>query len=126
LQPRWSPDTTLPTIPVLSGGAITTTSSIPLTWTASTDNVGVAGYRLIRYTPAYTTGHSGRGGGITYHPATYSLLVDGISPATTSYPLMGLSPNSTYNYAVADYDAAGNKSGYSIAGGKTLQTPSIT
>ena len=119
------PDTTPPTVPVLSVGAITTTSAIPLSWTASTDNVGVAGYRLFAYTPAYATGHSGRDGGITYHPATYSLLVDGISPTTTSYTFTGLSPDTTYNYAVAAYDAAGNQSGYSTAGGTTLQVPSI-
>ena len=121
-----TPDTTPPSTPVLSVAAITSTSSITLNWTAATDNVGVAGYRLYQYTPAYVSGHSGRGGGGTYHPATYSLLVDGISPTTTSHTFTGLSPLTTYNYAVAAYDAAGNQSSYSTAGGTTLQSPSIT
>ena len=119
-------DTTPPTAPVLTMAPITTTSSISLSWTASTDNVGVAGYRLFRYTPAYSSGHSGRGGGVTYHPATYTLLVNNISPTTTSYTFTGLSPLTTYYYVAAAFDAAGNQSAYSApVSGTTLQTPTI-
>jgi len=121
-----TPDTMPPTVPVLSVGTITTTSSIPLSWTASTDNVGVAGYRLFQYWPAYVTGHSGRGGGSTYHPPTYKLLAD-VSPTTTSYTVTGLAPFTTYNYVLAAYDAAGNQSGYSVpVSGTTLETPTIS
>jgi hypothetical protein len=120
-----NPDTTPPTVPVLSVGTITSTSAIPLNWTASTDNVGVAGYRLYWWTPAVYRGHSGRGGGITLvSPAKYTLLADNLS--STSYTVTGLSPNSTYHFAVAAFDAAGNQSAYSnIVSGTTLLTPTI-
>ena len=43
-----APDTTPPTVPtglVVTG---TTTTSVALAWTASTDNVGVTGYKIYR------------------------------------------------------------------------------
>src|SRR5207244_2859658 len=57
-----------------------------LSWTASTDNVGVAGYTIYR-------------GGSQI--ATTSL---------TSYSDTGLSPSTAYAYTVAAYDAAGHVS----------------
>ncbi len=78
-------DTVAPTIPAnLSAGPCET--SIALSWAASTDNVGVAGYVI------YLGGDSvGITTGVTY-------TVDGLSPATE------------YILAVAAFDAAGNKS----------------
>jgi autotransporter-associated beta strand protein len=121
-----TPDITPPSAPTLSVGTITSTTSIPLSWTTATDNVGVAGYRIFLYTPAVYKGHSGRDGGITLvSPAKYTLLVDNLT--TTSYTLTGLTPNTTYQFAVAAFDAAGNQSPYSgLVTGTTLLAPSIT
>ncbi len=77
-------DTTPPSAPSgLSATAVSSTQ-INLGWTASSDNVGVAGYRVYR-------------GGT---------LVG--STAGTSYSDTGLSPSTTYTYYVRALDAAGN------------------
>lgn len=119
------PDKTPPTAPVVTVGPITAVDSIPLTWSGSTDDLGVVGYRIFIYTPAVYRGHSGRGGGYTLvSPAKYTLLVNNI--ASTSYTITGLLPNSSHQYAVAAYDAAGNQSAYStVVTGTTLLAPSF-
>lgn len=78
-------DTTAPTRPT---GLTATPSAdrITLTWTASTDNVGVAGYTVRR------------GDG---------LVVDAPS---NSYPDTAVNPGATYTYTVEAFDAAGNRS----------------
>lgn len=98
-------DTSAPTIP--SGLTATATSStqINLTWSASTDNVGVTGYRLERCQGATCT--------------SFSQIA---SPASTSYSDSGLSAGTTYRYRVAARDAAGNTSGYSSIVSATTQT----
>jgi len=61
-------------------------TSITLTWAASTDNVATTGYRVFR---------------------------DNVSIGTTStlqYVDQGLSPNTQYQYEIAAYDAAANES----------------
>lgn len=120
------PDTVAPTAPIVTIGPITSVSSIPLSWTGATDNVGVVGYRIYNFTPAVYRGHSGRGGGYTLvSPAKFTLLVD-VGPAT-SYTFSGLLPSSTHQYAVTAYDAVGNQSGYSsVVIGTTLLAPSFT
>ena len=120
------PDTTPPTAPTLTIGPVTAVDSLPLSWSGATDNVGVVGYRVFTYTPAVYKGHSGRGGGYTLvSPAKYTLLVDGLTSTATT--ITGLTPNTTYQYAVAAYDAAGNQSAYSpVASGTTLLKPSFT
>ncbi len=117
-----TPDTTVPTAPSYpTVGANITSTSLPLTWTASTDGDGVAGYNLYKYIPP--VGHSGRGGGIT-KPAQYILLVTGIPGP--SYTVMGLAPGTTYQYALAAYDGAGNVSPYSnVVTGTTYIAPTI-
>jgi hypothetical protein len=119
------PDNVAPTPPTLTLGTINTVNSIPLSWTGATDNVGVVSYNLYAWTPAVYRGHSGRGGGITLvSPAKYTLLVSGVT--STSYTFTGLAPLSSYNYAVAAVDAAGNVSTPSnIVTGTTLELPSI-
>ncbi|MFF2886421.1 discoidin domain-containing protein [Paenibacillus sp. NPDC057967] len=67
----------------------TSSSSINLTWSASTDNVGVTGYRIYR-------------GGSQVGTAT-----------GLSYADSGLSANTSYSYTVRAVDAAGNQSGNS-------------
>lgn len=84
-------ETTAPSTPV---GLHTTSIQddyINLAWVASTDNVGVAGYRLYR---------SGS-------------VVD--VSGTTSASDVSVASNTRYTYTVAAFDAAGNRSGTSVA-----------
>ncbi|MEO3821043.1 glycoside hydrolase family 9 protein [Plantactinospora sp. B24E8] len=83
-------DTTPPGTPTgLTASAVTTTGAT-LSWTASTDNVGVTGYRVYREAGA-----------------TDTLL--GTVTATT-YPVTGLTAGTTYQFYVVAVDAAGNVS----------------
>jgi large repetitive protein len=87
------PDTTPPSAPTgLAGSA--TGSTMSLTWTASSDDVAVAGYRVYRSSTANFT------------PGPANLV--GTS-ATTSYSDPGLAMG-TYYYRVVAVDAAGNAS----------------
>lgn len=84
-------DTQAPSVPGGLQVTGTTAGSASLSWTASTDNVGVVGYDLLR---------------------------DGIVVATatgTGYTDGGLAPSTAYDYAVKAKDAAGNASGSSAA-----------
>ncbi len=84
-------DTAAPTAPT---GLKTTTvsgTSVALSWTASTDNVGVTGYKIFRNGTQVATS------------------------ATTSYTNTGLTYGTTYSYTVAAYDAAGNTSAQTAA-----------
>src|SRR5437870_5227278 len=80
------PDITPPSVPTNLSASAMSSLQMNLSWTASTDNVGVAGYTIYR-------------GGSQI--ATTSL---------TSYSDTGLSPSTAYAYTVAAYDAAGNVS----------------
>ncbi len=82
-----SSDTQPPTVPSGLGAAAVSPSQIDLSWTASTDNVGVAGYVIYRNGAQIAT------------------------TVNTSYQNSGLSPSTTYIYRVTAYDAAGNLSG---------------
>ena len=77
-------DTTPPTSPALSGTA--SKAKITLTWTASFDAVGVAGYRIYRNGALWAT----------------------VAGTKTSYS--GSRSNKVYTYTVVAYDAAGNSS----------------
>jgi chitodextrinase len=79
-------DTQAPTVPTNVVASSKTTTSITLSWTASTDNVGVAGY-----------GH-------------YKNNVLENPGGGTSYTFGGLTCNTSYTLAVDAYDAAGNRS----------------
>jgi glucose/arabinose dehydrogenase/PKD repeat protein len=92
-------DTTPPSTPTGLAATPASASQINLTWTASTDNLAVAGYRVFR-----------NGG-----------LVGTV--ATLSYPDVGLAASTTYTYAVAAYDAAGNTSAQSVPASAT--TPPV-
>jgi chitodextrinase len=92
-------DTTPPSVPTNLTVTGTTASTVSLAWTASTDNVGVAGYKIYR---------AGAQVGTT---------------SATSYTDTGLAPSTAYSYTVSAYDAAGNNSGPSSATqGTTTQT----
>ena len=86
-----STDTTAPTVPTnLTASSITTTSAT-VSWTASTDNIGVTGYKIFRNGTQVGTSTS------------------------TSYGLTGLTAGTTYSITVQAYDAAGNSSASSTA-----------
>ncbi|MGF7045912.1 chitodextrinase [Paenibacillus sp. DS2015] len=84
-------DITAPTIPTNVTSTGTTQTTTTLSWTASTDNIGVTGYEIWR---------NGVKVGTT---------------ALTSYTNTGLTPATAYNYTVKAYDAAGNISAASAA-----------
>ena len=84
--PEGSEDTEAPSVPQNLVATVLDTTSVDLTWSASTDNVGVTGYNIYRNS---------------------SLLT---STASTSYTDINLEGSSTYTYSVSAYDAAGNQS----------------
>ncbi|HWG25871.1 glycoside hydrolase family 6 protein [Actinospica sp.] len=84
-------DTTPPSAPTGLTVSGTTSSSASLTWTASTDNVGVTGYDIYRGTTLAGTS------------------------TTTSFTDTGLAASTQYSYTVVAYDAAGNLSSPSAA-----------
>ncbi len=99
-----APDTTPPSTPFGLSAIAVSASQINLSWTASTDNIAVTGYRIERC----------QGFGCT----TFNQI--GV-PSTNSYSDTGLSANTPYSYRVLASDAAGNLSGYSsIANATTL------
>ena len=80
------PDTTPPSTPFAFTTTSATTTSIATSWTASTDNVAVAGYHVFR---------------------------DGLNVATTSvtsFTFAGLACGTSHTLAVEAFDAAGNLS----------------
>ena len=84
------PDTTAPSVPA-GLGATPASTQVTLAWTASTDNVGVTGYRVYR-------------GGVLI-----------AAPSGTSYTDTGLTNGTAYTYRVAAVDAAGNVSAQTTA-----------
>jgi endo-1,4-beta-xylanase len=90
------PDTQAPSTPAGLIASATTSSSISLTWTASTDNVAVTGYQILRA--------PGASGG--------SFAQVGTS-ATPSFTNSGLPASTTFRYQVRAVDAAGNASAVS-------------
>ncbi len=94
-------DTAPPSTPANLLATAISSTQINLTWTASTDNVGVTGYRIYRW--------QGPGSTPTQIGTT----------ATISYSDTGLTANTTYSYTVSAYDAAGNVSGQSSSASAT-------
>src|SRR5262249_40795121 len=84
-----APDTVAPTVPMGVTVTSVTTSRVNLSWSASSDNIGVTGYRVFR---------------------DGSLV--GTSPSTT-FADQGLTPQTSYSYTLAAVDAAGNVSALS-------------
>nr|WP_246096298.1 family 14 glycosylhydrolase [Paenibacillus sinopodophylli] len=84
--PSQSTDTTAPTIPTNLSSTGKTDTSVSLSWSASTDTVGVSGYELWRNGSKVAT------------------------TSTNSITHTGLTANTAYSFAVKAYDAAGNVS----------------
>ncbi|MBP9792375.1 MAG: fibronectin type III domain-containing protein [Flavobacterium sp.] len=97
-----SADTTAPTAPTSLTASGTTAASTNLSWTASTDNVGVTGYEV-------------------YQGATLKATV-----TTTSYTVTGLTAATAYTFSVKAKDAAGNVSASSNTVNVTTSSTTIT
>lgn len=105
--PSPNPDTQAPTTPSSLTATVVSTTVMSLSWTTSTDNVGVTGYELDRCSGSSCT--------------NFLLLA---SPTNNSYSDTGLTANTAYRYRVRARDAAGNTSAYSpIASGTTQANP---
>lgn len=94
-------DTTPPSTPTNIVAVVNSSSEVDLSWSASSDNVGVVGYKIYRNDTqiATTTG--------------------------ASFQNTGLSPATTYVYMIAAYDAAGNVSAKSSPVPAATQSPSL-
>ncbi|MEK7201682.1 MAG: fibronectin type III domain-containing protein, partial [Patescibacteria group bacterium] len=92
-------DTTTPTVPGTPTSSNITQTSATLTWSASTDAVGVTGYKVFRNGTQIAT------------------------PTTPSYIDSGLTAQTAYSYTVSAYDGAGNNSGLSGSVGVTTLAP---
>ena len=85
-------DTQAPTVPTALRSSNLSATGCTLTWTASTDNVGVT---------------------------SYEVLINSASPRTVNHPtttlnITGLAPSTNYTLTVRARDAAGNVSGLSL------------
>jgi hypothetical protein len=87
--PTPTTDTTAPSVPTGLAATAVSDTQVNLAWTASTDNIGVTGYKIFR---------NGVQVGTT---------------SSTSYQNTGLAGGTAYSFAVAAYDAAGNASAQS-------------
>jgi acid phosphatase type 7 len=82
-------DTSPPTVPTGLSATVVTPTRVDLSWNASTDNVGVAGYTVYR---------------------NGSVLAN---VGSTAFSDFSATANSTYTYRVDAFDAAGNRSAQS-------------
>ena len=96
------PDTTAPSTPTGLAANAAGATEVDLSWTASSDDVAVAGYRIFR---------DGLQIGTSAGPAYADLSVQG---------------STTYTYTVAAYDTAGNVSGQSNPATVTTPAPPTT
>ncbi len=98
-----APDTTAPTAPTNLALTVISSSQIDLTWTVSTDAVGVTAYNVER------------------SPAGCATFVEVATPSPNSYSNTGLSASTLYCFRVRAHDAAGNLSSYSAIQQATTQ-----
>jgi len=94
------PDSAPPSTPINLVATAASPSQINLSWTASTDNVGVVGYKIYRSNSQVGTS------------------------STSTYQDTNLQPGTTYNYTVTAYDAANNVSAESSVVSSTTQLSS--
>jgi hypothetical protein len=95
-------DGTPPTVPTNLTGRAVSSSQINLSWTASTDDVGVAGYQVFRNNVQIATSTS------------------------TSFSDTALTPNTQYTYALSAFDSAGHTSTQTAPVTVTTPPPDIT
>jgi N-acetylmuramoyl-L-alanine amidase len=95
-----APDTQAPSVPANLAATAVSSTQINLSWSPSTDNYGVTGYKIFRD----------------------SVQIG--SSATNSYSDTTCAPNTAYTYTVSAYDAAANESAQSAPASAT--TPGDT
>ena len=100
--PSPGPDTEAPSVPSGASATAISSSQISLSWSSSTDNIGVAGYYIYRE----------------------GSKIDASS--STSYTDSGLTTATTYSFSISAYDAAGNESGESLSTSATTLAGSDT
>jgi chitodextrinase len=106
LAANGAPDTQAQSVPRNLVATALGVSQVKLSWTASTDNVGAAGYLVERQDPGSTS------------------FVQVGTTAGTSYNDTGLAAGSSYSYRIRAMNAAGNLSEYS--GVASAATGSLT
>jgi hypothetical protein len=94
-----APDTVAPSAPTDLSASVVSSSQIDLSWTASTDNIAVTGYRVFRDGTEIGTA------------------------STTSFSDTGLTADTAYEYTVGAIDAAGNPSDLSATVNATTPAP---
>jgi hypothetical protein len=99
-------DVTPPSAPTGVTATVVSNTQLDLIWSASSDNVGVVDYHIE-----------------TCVGASCSTWGEVDTSTTPSYPLTGLTPNTTYGIRIRAQDAAGNFSSYSTP---IYQTTSAT
>ena len=95
-------DTQAPSVPASLAASVISSSQINLSWSASTDNVGVTGYKIYRGGTLLTT------------------------TTSRTYNNTGLAASTAYSYRVTAIDAAGNESSQCTAVSATTQTAQVT
>ncbi|MCI0723589.1 MAG: Ig-like domain-containing protein [Acidobacteria bacterium] len=98
-------DTSAPSTPANLAATAISSTQINLSWTASTDNVEVTGYRVERCTGSSCTNFTQVG-----------------TPTGTTYNDTGLTGSTLYRYRARATDAAGNLSPYSSIASTTTQS----
>jgi Zn-dependent metalloprotease/chitodextrinase len=96
-----APDTQAPTAPTLTSSVVSN-STVDLSWSGATDNVGVTGYNVYKGTSLVT------------------------SVSGTTYQVTGLAAATTYSFTVKAKDAAGNTSVASNAVSVTTTNNQVT
>lgn len=97
-------DTVAPSAPANLTATAISTSQINLSWSASTDNIGVIGYKIYRNGSLLTTQNN----------------------QLTVYSDTGLTANTAYTYKVSAIDAAGNESAQSTQAIATTQAGQLS
>jgi chitodextrinase len=93
-----SPDTIAPSDPTGLLVSAVTSSVVSLNWNASTDNIGVSGYKIFRNSTQIST------------------------TTSTAFNDSGLISSTTYTYTISAYDAVGNNSAQSTPLGATTSS----
>ena len=97
-------DTTAPTVPAAPSPTVISSTQINLSWTASSDVIGVQGYRIYRN----------------------GTQVGTVPVSGTTFSDTGLAPATSYSYTLAAVDGAGNASAQSSAAARTTLGPDST